>query len=107
MPLAKTTRPSVKTIVARPRLFRWLDRAAKRPITWVWSPPGSGKTSLIASYIVARRLRHLWYQVDSGDQDLASFFYFLSSAAPRHRRALPLLTPEYRQGIAIFTRRSR
>ena len=71
----------------------------------MWAPPGAGKTSLIASYLAARRLSNLWYQVDAGDADIASFFYYLGQAAPRRRRSLPLLTPEYRQGLAIFTRR--
>ncbi|HEY7167520.1 MAG TPA: hypothetical protein VIB79_23365, partial [Candidatus Binatia bacterium] len=104
MRLAKTTRPSSAATVPRPRLFRYLDRAAKRPITWVWAPPGAGKTILIASYLVARHITNLWYQVDDGDNDIASFFYFLSLAAPQRRQPLPLLTPEYRQGLSTFTR---
>ena len=105
MSLAKTTRPSSAATIPRSRLFRWLHHAAKRPITWVWAPPGAGKTILIASYLVARHIANLWYQVDDGDNDIASFFYFLSLAAPRRRQTLPLLTPEYRQGLSTFTRR--
>jgi LuxR family maltose regulon positive regulatory protein len=104
MPLAKTTRPTVTGSLARPRLFRWLDRARKAPVTWVWAPPGAGKTILIASYIVARSVSNFWYQIDDGDNDLATFFYFLGLAAPKRRRPLPLFTPEYRQGISTFTR---
>jgi LuxR family maltose regulon positive regulatory protein len=72
MALAKTTPPVVHGIVPRPRLFRQLDRGRSCPLTWVSGPPGSGKTSLVASYIETRRLFCLWYQVDSGDKDLAS-----------------------------------
>lgn len=104
MALAKLTRPGSINTTLRPRLFRSLDRIAKRPITWVWAPPGSGKTSLIASYLATRKVSNLWYQMDDGDNDIASFFYFLSLAAPRRRRPLPLLTPEYRQGLSRFTR---
>ena len=71
----------------------------------MWAPPGAGKTSLITSYLAARSLSNLWYQVDAGDADIASFFYYLGQAVARRRRPLPLLTPEYRQGLAIFTRR--
>ncbi len=92
-------------MVVRPRLFRRIDRGRARPVTWVWGPPGAGKTSLVASYLAARKLRVLWYQVDEGDADVATFFYYLGQAAPRRRRPLPLLTPEYRQGLAAFTRR--
>jgi hypothetical protein len=47
--------------------------------------------------------------VDEGDADIASFFYYLGlagkKAAPRIKRPLPLLTPEYGLGIPTFTRR--
>jgi LuxR family transcriptional regulator, maltose regulon positive regulatory protein len=105
MAFAKTTPPTLAAPVARPRLFRRLDRAGRRPVTWVWAPPGSGKTTLVASYLVARRRRALWYQVDEGDGDVATFFYYLGLAAPRRRRPLPLLTAEYRQGLPVFARR--
>jgi DNA-binding SARP family transcriptional activator len=71
----------------------------------VCGPPGAGKTTLVASYLVARKLPGLWYQVDQGDTDVATFFYYLARAAPGRRRALPLLRPEYRYGLATFTRR--
>jgi LuxR family maltose regulon positive regulatory protein len=105
MAFAKTTRPTLARTLARPRLFRRLDRAGQRPVTWVWSPPGAGKTTAVASYLAARRQRVLWYQLDEGDADVATFFYYLGRAAPRRRRPLPLLTSEYRQGLAVFARR--
>ena len=89
MALAKTTRPTLAATVARPRLFRRLDRARQRPVTWVWGPPGAGKTTLVASYLAARRRPALWYQVDGGDGDVATFFYYLGQAAPRRRRPAP------------------
>jgi len=105
MPLAKTTRPTLARTLARPRLFRLLDRAGQRPVTWVWALPGSGKTTMVASYLAVRHKRVLWYQIDAGDADSATFFYYLGRAAPRRRRPLPLLTPEYRQGLAVFAQR--
>jgi LuxR family maltose regulon positive regulatory protein len=58
----------------------------------------------VASYLSARKLRSLWYQIDSGDNDLATFFYYLGLAAPKRKRSLPLFTPEYQMGLPIFTR---
>jgi LuxR family transcriptional regulator, maltose regulon positive regulatory protein len=47
--------------------------------------------------------------MDAGDADLATFFYYLGlaakNAAPRNRKPLPLLTPEYLQGIPVFAKR--
>ena len=50
-----------------------------------------------------------WYQFDEGDADVATFFYYLSVAAAARDdgegEPLPLLTPEYQAGFAVFTRR--
>lgn len=107
--LAKLNQPRLPVIVERPRLYRLIDRARKRPVIWINAPPGFGKTTLVASYLRARRIRPLWYQMDEGDSDLATFFHYLGlaakQAAPRYRTPLPHLTPEYLQGLPTFTRR--
>jgi LuxR family maltose regulon positive regulatory protein len=109
-PLAKLNPPRLPTIVERPRLYRLLDQARSRPIIWINAPPGFGKTTLVASYLRARKLRSLWYQVDEGDSDLATFFHYLGLAAqkgvPRVKKPpLAHLTPEYLTGLSTFTRR--
>ena len=106
---AKITQPKAQNILQRERLFILLDKAAQKPITWVCSPAGSGKTMLISSYLDARKLPCLWYQCDERDSELATFFYYMGlaakKAAPRYKRLLPLLTPQYLAGIPVFTRR--
>jgi len=81
----------------------------KQPIIWVSGPAGSGKTTLVANYLDVRKIPCLWYQIDEGDADLATFFFYLGKAAkkaaPRKKKPLPLLTPEYLQGIPTFTQR--
>ena len=106
--MAKLTTPRTAGTVPRERVFRLLDEGMRRPILWVASPAGSGKTTLVASYLAAREIPCLWYTVDCGDADIATFFYYLGLAAkknaPRYRTPLPLLTPEYLMGIPAFVR---
>ena len=106
--LAKTTRPSFAGILPRDRLFAMLD-ATRKSVIWVTGPPGCGKTTLVASYLERRKQPSLWYQVDEGDTDVASFFYYLGLAAGELRRRpqlrLPQLTPEYHAAISAFARR--
>ena len=78
---AKTTRPAIGALVPRERLFALLDGMPGRTAAWISGSPGSGKTSLAASYIEARRMRCLWYQVDPDDADVATFFHYLGHAA--------------------------
>src|SRR5512134_2117817 len=107
--LAKTSRPKLFGILPRERLFAALDETLWRRLVWIAAPPGAGKTSLVASYVEARKLDGIWYQVDSGDADPASFFYYLRLAAGQvsegRRHRLPLLTGEYLHDLDGFTRR--
>ena len=106
--IAKISRPVVKQALPRKRLFTLLDCMRNGPVTWVSGPGGCGKTTLVSSYISDRRLPCLWYQVDEGDQDVATFFYYMGLAVQKTSKkqiSLPLLTPEYLQDIPTFTRR--
>ena len=107
--LAKLTAPQPNRAWPRRRLFERLD-AARRDgsIVWIAAPAGSGKTTLVASYLQARRLPAAWYRIDAADADAASFFHYLAqTSAPGKRRgadALPAFTAEYLGGLAVFAR---
>jgi len=77
----KISRTKLSNIFPRQRLFQKLDNNWERSITWIDGPAGSGKTTLVASYLDARKLPCLWYQIDTNDADTATFFYYLELAA--------------------------
>ena len=106
--LAKLTRPKLYDALPRPRLFSLLDNALAKPIVWLCAPPGAGKTTLVASYLQARKLRDLWYQIDVGDADAPTFVHYMRNAAIQlagnAAAPLPLLTPELQGDLARFSR---
>jgi ATP/maltotriose-dependent transcriptional regulator MalT/DNA-binding SARP family transcriptional activator len=108
-PLAKLTRPRLYRVGPRERLFRLLDERREHPALWITGAPGAGKSALLASYLDARRIDAIWYNVDAADRDPATFFYFLGLAAAQHAGPkappLPLFTDEYRRDLIGFGRR--
>ncbi len=105
----KITAPSLPaSIVQRERLFHLLEVNSEKPVKWISGPGGSGKTTLVSSYLESRKLPAIWYQIDQRDSDPATFFYYMGLAmrncATPDQESLPLLTPEYLAGIKTFTR---
>lgn len=107
--IAKVCRPKVVCSYRRKRLFELLDRYQDVALTWVTGPAGSGKTTLASTYIESLNLTCIWYQIDAGDNDPATFFYYLGQAISSHlnrkSKQLPSFTPEYLFGAEVFSRR--
>jgi DNA-binding SARP family transcriptional activator len=108
-PLNKITPPGLHRTAQRERLFHLLEQSASAQGIWVSGPAGAGKSTLVESYLAARRIPRIWYRVDSSDNDPASFFYHMGlavdRAADQTKPKLPLLTPAYMHGLDAFSAR--
>lgn len=107
--VAKIASPRLIRAVKRERLFAILDEIADYPVTWISSPAGAGKTTLVASYLEERGIPALWYSVDESDSDIASFFYYFAEGAKMlgdgAKESLPQFSPELRPSLSTFTQR--
>lgn len=91
----------------RERLFTLLDRAREQPVVWISGPPGAGKTTLVASYLEARKSTYVWYQLDASDADIGAFFHYLALAAKTSKQkwgAMPVPYAEVMSDPIAFGR---
>jgi LuxR family maltose regulon positive regulatory protein len=105
---AKVVRPRVRDAVARPRLYRALDRLTRNPVTWIHAPAGAGKTTLLSTYLERRRTRVLWYDVDGGDVDPGGVYHYArlgAEALAGRALELPAPVPGPPAAQRIFARR--
>ena len=72
-------------IIVRRRLLRALDAGTERPLTLLAAPPGSGKTSLLASWVVSGTAPDdvAWLSLDAGDGDRRRFWRAVLEALSR------------------------
>jgi DNA-binding SARP family transcriptional activator len=81
--ISKISQPRLSTVLNRTRLFHRIDKFGEYSAIWISGSPGSGKTTLAASYIKHHNLPSIWYQMDSADGEAASFFYYMTLAASK------------------------
>ena len=79
----KFTRPRHAGALLRHRLFKAMDAARRHPAVWVAGPPGSGKTTMVSTWLAERGLDSLWYRVHQEDGDPATFFHYFGRAVAR------------------------
>jgi DNA-binding SARP family transcriptional activator len=84
-----------------------IDRAVRTGACWIAAPAGYGKTTALADYLDHESAPHIWYRVDPGDQDIASFFHYLRLAlrSKGAARTVPVFGPEYADGPDAFARK--
>jgi DNA-binding SARP family transcriptional activator len=103
---SKVTAPRLPHVLERRRLFKLLDRARRSRVVWVVGPAGAGKTTLIASYAVARNVSTCWYRVDASDVDVATLFHCLGESRALSRTArLPAPPEPLAPALEVFSRR--
>ncbi len=87
-------------------MVKAIDHALRNGICWIAAPAGYGKTTAMLDYLQKKPTAHLWYRVDEGDQDVASFFHHIGNLLPaRGASELPVFGPEYADQPAEFARR--
>lgn len=106
--LAKVTPPNVGHVFTRAHLNSAIEEMAAALVVWVAAPPGSGKSTTIAHYLAKKECSHVWYRVDEGDEDPASFFHYLVQAVHAHPKlgvdSLPVISHEYLSNLETFAR---
>lgn len=66
------------SLLPRPRLTERLEQNLAHAVTLVTAPAGSGKTTLVADFVRARKRPFVWYQLDRADADPLVFLGYIA-----------------------------
>ena len=104
--LAKLSPPRIERVITRTRVHAAIHEALQRPVCWIVGAAGTGKTTAAAEYLRVYRRRAIWYRIDEGDADIATFFHYLSQLPlSKAKPPLQVFAPEYAAQPLEFARR--
>src|SRR5437660_8167936 len=66
------------SLLPRPRLTERMEQNLAHAVTLVAAPAGSGKTTLVADFVRARKRPSVWYQLDRADADPLVFLGYVA-----------------------------
>lgn len=96
-----------KAVHRRQKLFRQMTNILDAGAAlWVEGPAGAGKTTLVASYLEARRRRAVWYHMDERDAEAPTLFHHLRQTVTEAdgQSLLPVFDPRFGQEAFHFAR---
>src|ERR1700682_4292313 len=67
-------------LVARPHVFELLEQGRSRALTLISAPAGSGKTTILSSWLRDAEVLAAWLSLDSYDNDLHRFWAYVLAA---------------------------
>lgn len=104
---ARLRAPRFSKTIVRDRLHHQLDEDAHYRGHWIFGPAGSGKTTLVSTYLHERKIPCIWFQIDITDNDLAGFFQNMNIAAAQavsNEKAAQLECSPGSRDVAEFSR---
>ena len=99
----KTIRPNLRYVYFRERAFNEIDQKRDYPMIWIEGQAGSGKTTLVSSYLEKNNCNCFWYRISESDNNLVEFLYRfsseLSSFLPKTSQSLDMLSLPFQPDI--------
>src|SRR5258708_28975765 len=74
-------------LVARPYVAELLERGTRQALTLISAPAGSGKTTILSSWLRETRVTAAWLSLDGHDNDLHRFWTYVLAALDTLRPA--------------------
>ena len=104
-------RPQLRSVLKRSEALNEINTiSAESPVVWIEGVAGSGKTTLVNSYLDEAHETCLWYSLDESDNDIAVFFnrisQYISKKMKVSDKTISLLSlpfrPEYKSVAKFF-----